>query len=56
MLRYAVLELLAKVRRLGRASLITRLRLDAARYDPPPERQPSQRGRPRLTGNRRPTL
>ena len=53
---YAVLELLAKVSRMGRASLITRLRLDAALYDPPPERNPSQRGRPRLKGARRPTL
>ena len=53
---YAVLELLAKVSRLDRASLITRLRLDAALYDPPPERQPGQKGRPRLKGDRRPTL
>ena len=53
---YAVLELLAKVSQLGRASLITRLRLDAALYDPPPEREPGQKGRPRLKGARRPTL
>jgi hypothetical protein len=53
---YAVLELLAHVSRLCRASLITRLRLDAALYDPPPERQPGQKGRPRLKGDRRPTL
>jgi DDE superfamily endonuclease len=53
---YAVLELLAHVSRLCRASLITRLRLDAALYDPPPERQPAQKGRPRLKGDRRPPL
>ena len=53
---YAVLELLAHVSRLCRASLITRLRLDAALYDPPPEGQPGQKGRPRLKGDRRPTL
>jgi len=53
---YAVLELLAQVSRLCRASLITRLRLDAALYEPPPERSPGQKGRPRLKGDRRPTL
>lgn len=53
---YAVLELLAQVSRLYRASLITRLRLDAALYDPPAERLPGQKGRPRLKGDRRPTL
>jgi hypothetical protein len=48
---YAVLELLHQVSELPRASLITRLRLDAALYDLPPERQPGQLGRPRLKGN-----
>ena len=38
------------------ASLITRLRLDAALDDPPPAREPGQLGRPRLKGDRRPTL
>jgi DDE superfamily endonuclease len=33
---FAVLELLAKVKTLPCASMITRLRLDAALYDPPP--------------------
>ena len=42
--------------RLPRASVITRLRLDAALYDPPPHRAPGTKGRPRLKGNRRPTL
>jgi hypothetical protein len=53
---FAVLELLAQVKRLPRASMITRLRLDAALYDPPPHRTPGTQGRPRLKGKRRPTL
>ena len=53
---YAVLELLHQVSELPRASLITRLRLDAALYDLPPKREPGQLGRPRLKGARRPTL
>jgi hypothetical protein len=53
---YAVLELLHQVRTLSRASLMTRLRLDAALYEPPPPREPGQQGRPRLKGARRPTL
>jgi hypothetical protein len=40
----------------SRVGVITRLRLDAALYDPPPPRAPGQRGRPRLKGKRRPTL
>ena len=53
---FAVLELLAKVKTLPRASVITRLRLDAALYDPQPQRAPGTKGRPRLKGKRRPTL
>ena len=53
---YAVLELLHQISALPRAHLITRLRLDAALYDPPPNREPGQLGRPRLKGDRRPTL
>jgi hypothetical protein len=53
---FAALEWLALVARLPRVSVITRLRLDAALYDPPPSRDPGQRGRPRLKGKRRPTL
>src|ERR1700752_2082022 len=53
---YAALELLHHVRTLRCASLITRLRLDAALYDPPPSREAGQIGRPRLKGARRPTL
>jgi hypothetical protein len=52
----AALELLDKVKTGPRASLITRLRLDAALYDPPPPRPAGTRGRPRRTGKRRPTL
>src|SRR5262249_59571170 len=53
---FAVLELLDHVKRLPRASVITRRRLDAALYDPPPPRPPGTKGRPRLKGKRRPTL
>jgi hypothetical protein len=52
----AALELLDKVATLPHASVITRLRLDAALYDPPPPRKPRTTGRPRLKGKRRPTL
>jgi hypothetical protein len=51
---YAAIELLAAVR--VRLTLITRLRLDARLFDPPPPRRPGQRGRPALTGARQPTL
>jgi hypothetical protein len=53
---FAALELLAQVQSLPQTSLITRLRLDAALYDPAPPRQPGTQGRPRLKGKRRPTL
>jgi DDE superfamily endonuclease len=53
---FAALEWLGQVVRLSRVSVITRLRLDAALYDPPPPRAPRQTGRPRLKGKRRPTL
>ena len=53
---FAVLELLGKVKTLPGASVITRLRLDAALYDPPPHRALGTKGRPRLKGKRRPTL
>jgi len=53
---FAALEWLALVARLPRVSVITRLRLDAALYDPPPHRVPGTKGRPRLKGKRRPTL
>jgi len=53
---YAVIELLKQVSETPEVSLITRLRLDAALYDPAPARAPGQHGRPRKKGARRPTL
>jgi hypothetical protein len=53
---YAVIEFLHWVSTRPGVSFITRLRLDAALYDPPPPRRPGQKGRPRLKGARRPTL
>jgi hypothetical protein len=52
----AALEWLALVAQWPRVSVITRLRLDAALDDPPPQRPPGTTGRPRRTGKRRPTL
>ncbi len=37
-------------------TFVTRLRLDAALYEPAPPRRPGQRGRPRLKGERLPNL
>ena len=51
---YAAIELLAAVRQ--QLTVITRLRLDARLFDPPPARHPGQRGRPRVSGARQPTL
>jgi len=54
---YAVLELLADAVRLPQpVTVITRLRLDAALYDPAPPREPGTKGRPRVKGERHPTL
>lgn len=54
---YAVLELLASAATLSTpVTIITRLRLDAALYDPAPPRQPGQKGAPRKKGDRQPTL
>ncbi|WP_229505441.1 IS701 family transposase [Massilia mucilaginosa] len=51
---FAALELLDAVRH--KLCIVTRLRLDAALYDPAPERAPGARGRPRRKGARQPTL
>lgn len=51
---YAALELLAAVRPV--ATVVTRLRLDARLFDPPPPRQPHDQGRPPGVGPRLPTL
>src|SRR5215212_6604584 len=54
---YAALELLAGCQALPQpVTVITRLRLDAALYTPAPPRRPRQVGRPRLKGQRLPTL
>lgn len=54
---YAALEFLAACRTWRTpVTIVTRLRLDAALYDPAPLRRPGQIGRPRLKGRRRPTL
>jgi DDE superfamily endonuclease len=55
---YASLRLLASCRRFlpKPVTFITRLRLDAALYDPAPPRRAGQMGRPRLKGERLPNL
>ncbi len=52
---FAALELLAALSRHG-VACVTRLRLDAALYDPAPPRAPGTVGRPRTKGKRLPTL
>jgi len=51
---FAALELLEAVR--AQVAMVTRLRLDAALYEPAPARQAKQTGRPRKKGRRLPTL
>ena len=51
---FAAIQLLAAVR--DHIAVVTRLRLDAALYDPAPPRRPGQLGRPRKKGARQPTL
>lgn len=54
---YAALAFLAACRSWrAPVTVVTRLRLDAALYEPAPPRRPRQTGRPRLKGARRPTL
>jgi hypothetical protein len=54
---YAAIEFLARCQAWAQpVTVITRLRMDAALYEPAPPRQPGQRGRPRLKGTRLPTL
>jgi hypothetical protein len=54
---YAVIELLWRLTQLAHpVYMVTRLRLDAALYEPAPPRKPGKRGRPRLKGERLPTL
>jgi hypothetical protein len=51
---FAALELLDAVKEY--VIMITRLRLDAALFEPAPKRKPKQNGRPRKKGQRLPTL
>lgn len=51
---FAAIELLAAV--CAHVCVVTRLRLDAALYDPVPPNRPGNIGRPRLKGARQPTL
>jgi hypothetical protein len=54
---YASLRLLDRCRNLANPiTFITRLRLDAALYEPAPPRGPRQNGRPRIKGSRLPNL
>src|ERR671913_1471566 len=54
---YASLKLLDRCRKLSNPiTFISRLRLDAALYEPAPPRRPHQIGRPRIKGERLPNL
>ncbi|MFN8540447.1 MAG: transposase [Thermomicrobiales bacterium] len=54
---YAAIALLARCARLANPiAVVTRLRLDAALYEPAPPRRAGQMGRPRKKGQRLPTL
>jgi hypothetical protein len=54
---YAVLELLAAATTLVQpVTLVTRLRLDAALYEPAPPREQGKKGAPRKKGKRQPSL
>lgn len=51
---FSALRLLDVVRQ--KVTFVTRLKLNAGLYDPPPERVPGTLGRPPLKGDRKPTL
>lgn len=54
---YAVLELLAAAASLAQpVTIVTRLRLDAALYEPAPPREKGKKGAPRKKGERQPNL
>lgn len=54
---FAAISLLFNAQQLTESiCMITRLRLDAALYEPAPPRKPGQMGRPRVKGKRLPTL
>lgn len=51
---FSSLGLIAAIR--GHVTFVTRLRLDAALYAPPPPRDPNRRGRPAVRGAKQPKL
>jgi hypothetical protein len=53
---YAAVDFLAAVTRLPNVAVVTRLRLDAALYDPAPQRKDKTKGRPAVKGKRQPKL
>jgi hypothetical protein len=53
---YAVVEFLAHMVCLPLVTIVTRMRLDAALYDPAPVREVGKKGRPAVKGKRQPTL
>lgn len=53
---YAVVEFLAHMVCLPLVTIVTRMRLDAALYDPAPVRAVGKKGRPAVKGKRQPTL
>src|SRR5205085_9853747 len=54
---YAAIDLLWRMTQLANPiTMVVRFRMDAALYDPLPPRRAAQRGRPRKTGQRLPTL
>ena len=54
---YATLKLLAACQGMTPPIIfLTRLRLDAVLHEPPPPRRPGQKGRPRIVGDRQPSL
>lgn len=54
---YAALDLLGQCTKFAKnVTIITRLRLDAALYEPAPPREPGKKGRPAVKGKRLPTL
>lgn len=53
---YAVVAFLCTGVRLPGVAVVTRVRLDAALYDPAPSRDASKKGRPALKGKRQPSL
>ena len=53
---YAIIRWLAELKQGKAITVVTRVRLDIMLYEKPPERQKGQKGRPRLKGERLPSL